>query len=64
MQGFNGDNETEKPSYMDLTQRLKWNAWDDLKGKMTKHEARELFLEEAIKLMHKHGISEEHPDEE
>lgn len=36
-----GDNNTDQPSFYQLTEKGKWNAWNDQKGKSTdqaKHE--------------------------
>jgi diazepam-binding inhibitor (GABA receptor modulating acyl-CoA-binding protein) len=32
-QGTIGDNNTDKPGFLDLKGKAKWNAWNNLKGK-------------------------------
>jgi len=32
MQGLYGDNNTEAPSWFSLVERMKWNAWDKVRG--------------------------------
>lgn len=49
-QGGFGDNPDEAPSWLNLVERLKWNAWDDVRG-MSKLEARELFMAIAIPVL-------------
>lgn len=63
MQGQYGDNTTPSPSWFDLVERLKWNAYDANKG-MDKHEARMMFIEGAIKLLEDRGFSAEAPEKE
>jgi diazepam-binding inhibitor (GABA receptor modulating acyl-CoA-binding protein) len=38
-QGSDGDNNTPKPGMFDIKGKLKWGAWNDLKG-MDQNEAR------------------------
>lgn len=60
MQGSYGDNKDEAPSWFDLVERLKWNAYEGVKG-MDKHEARVTFLEGAHNMLAERGFSDEHP---
>jgi len=61
MQGLFGDNHTPQPSWLDLVERLKWNAWTAKKG-MDRHEARVFFIKKATEVLAKHGYSAENPD--
>ena len=63
MQAEYGDVSTKRPTWMEITERLKWNAWYDVRG-MSSEDAREKFLTEAISILNKHGIPEEHPLEQ
>jgi len=56
MQGLFGDNHDPAPSWFDLTERLKWNAYDNVKG-MDKHEARVTFVKAAKKKLKENGFS-------
>jgi len=62
MQGMYGDNHKPQPSYLDLVERLKWNAWTGKKG-MDRHQARMEFMDMADKVLKEHGFSAENPDE-
>jgi len=63
MQGAYGDNDKEAPSYFDVVERLKWNAYEDVKG-MDMHEARITFFEGAHQMLGERGFTDEHPDKE
>lgn len=43
-----GDNTTDAPSFYQLTEKGKWNAWNDQKGK-SKEQAQQEYVEYAIK---------------
>merc|ERR1711981_179738 len=59
-QGTWGDNKAEAPSYFHLVDRLKWNAYEAVKG-MDRHEARMMFLEGATKMFKERGFDIESP---
>lgn len=61
MQGAYGDNNEEAPSWLDLTERLKWNSYEGQKGR-DPHEARMELIEGAHKMLADRGFSDEHPD--
>merc|ERR1712111_290143 len=61
MQGLHGDNHAEQPSWMDLVERMKWNAYEAVKG-MDRVEARKEFVEHATEVLKEHGFSAENPD--
>jgi len=63
MQGLYGDNHAPEPSFIDIAERLKWNAYEAIKG-MDRGEAREKFIKHAEKVLKEHGFSAEHPDKE
>lgn len=43
-----GDNTTEQPSFYQLTEKGKWNAWNDQKGK-SKDQAKNEYVVVALK---------------
>ena len=43
-QAKNGDCDTEKPGFLQLTSKAKWSAWKDLKG-MDKDEAKQKYVD-------------------
>ena len=47
-QGLEGDNNTQKPGVLSPIERVKWNAWNDLKG-MDKKAAMIAFIELVVK---------------
>jgi len=61
MQGLIGDNNEEAPTWFDLVERLKWNAWDGKRG-MDSHEARVEFIAGSRVVLTDNGESWEHPD--
>lgn len=61
MQAAYGDNSEEAPSWFDLVERLKWNSYEDQKGR-DPHEARLEFLDGAADMLADRGFSVEHPD--
>ncbi|EEB19329.1 acyl-CoA-binding protein, putative, partial [Pediculus humanus corporis] len=42
-QGSIGDNETSKPSFLDMKGKYKWEAWTKVKGK-TQDEAKDEYI--------------------
>jgi len=60
MQGLHGDNHSAPPSWMDLVERMKWNAYEAVKG-MDRAEARNTFVEHAVEKLEEHGFSAENP---
>lgn len=61
MQGLHGDNHAEMPSWMDIVERMKWNAYEAVKG-MDRAEARKTFVKHASGVLKEHGFSSENPD--
>jgi len=61
MQGLYGDNHTPQPSILNIVERMKWNAYDSVKG-MDRSAARKEFVAAASKVLVEHGFSAEHPD--
>ncbi len=43
-----GDNNTEAPSFYQLTEKGKWNAWNDQKGK-SKEQAQHEYVQVCLK---------------
>lgn len=61
MQGLYGDNKAEEPSMFDLVEKLKWTAYEKVKG-MDRREARKKFVTEAKEQLAKRGFSSENPN--
>ena len=53
--------QAERPPVTQLDQQLKWDYWVKVDG-MSREEARRLWLEAAIPIMEREGISSEHPE--
>ena len=49
-QGMFGDNNTPKPGMLDIKEKYKWEAWNDVKG-MDKQTARHKFAELAAQFL-------------
>ncbi|KAI9319744.1 acyl-CoA-binding protein-like protein [Dichotomocladium elegans] len=49
-----GDNNTSKPGMFDLKAKYKWQAWEDLKGKLSQEEAEKQYIAFVEELKSKH----------
>jgi len=54
-----GDCNTERPGMLDFKGKAKWDAWNGLKGTMSKEDAMAKYVEVADQMAEKHGLIKE-----
>ena len=60
-QGKFGDNPDPSPSYVNVIDKIKWDAWTSVAG-MDKYEARKKFLSLCLPVLKKYNVSDENPE--
>jgi len=63
MQGLHGDNKAPRPSIFNIIETMKWNAYENVKGK-DRVEARKEFVDHASKALRERGFKPEHPQKD